>query len=278
MSTNITASKRGFQGLFSGIAIASLLFAGTVATNAAHAQEKATAVAQQVDDASKTYLLKRVYKKGEVNRYKYSMNMTMTPPGSTDAIQVVMKMISKESVKSAEADGSYSVTTQFESMVMNVMGMERDMTSSLPITTRTRDKNGKITTKSEGGDEQTSNHFASMEGYANLAEKAIPSKSVKIGEEWEIRSKVPAPDGSGEVELVSTSKLLGKEDVDGVKALKISTKVKTTGVVGSTQESVIFIEEATGRPLKMTMDGDIEAQGIPMKMKMTMKIADREAK
>ena len=243
MSTNITASKRGFQGLFSGIAIASLLFAGTVATNAVHAQEKPTAVVQQADADSKTYLLKRIYKKGEVNRYKYSMNMTMTPPGSTDAIQIAMKMTAKESVKSVEADGSYSITTQFESMVMNVLGMERDLTSSLPITTKTRDKDGKITTKSEGGDPQAAQHFASMGGYSELAEKAFPSKAVKIGEEWETHSKLPAPDGSGEVEVVSTSKLVGVEILDGVKALKISTKVKTSGLADSIQESVILLKK-----------------------------------
>ena len=278
MPTINTASQRGFRGLFSGFAITSLLFAGTVATNAAHAQEKATAVMQKADADSKTYLLKRVFKKGEINRYKFSMNMTMTPPGSTDAIQIVMKATSKETVKSAEADGAYSVTTQFESMVMNIQGMERDMTSSLPITTKKRDKDGKITTKSEGGDPQSAQQFASMGAYSELAEKAFPSKAVKIGEEWETHSKLPSPDGSGEVEVISTSKLVGKEILDGVKALKISTKVKTSGIADSTQESVIFIEEVTGKPLKMTLDSDIEAQGIPMKIKMTMKVVVPEAK
>ncbi len=278
MSTKITAARRGFQVVLSGFAIASLLFVGTVGTNAAHAQEKPTELVQQAEPDSKTYLIKRVYKKGEVNRYKYSMNMTMTPPGSTDAIQIVMKMTAKVTVKSADADGSYSVIQQFESMVMNMLGMDRDMTSSLPVTTTTRDKDGKITTKSEGGDPQAVQQFASMRSYTELAEKAIPKKPVKIGEEWEIHSKLPAPDGSGEVEVVSTSKLVGKEILDGVKALKISTKVKTSGIADSTQESVIFIEEATGKPLKMTMDSDIEAHGVPMKMKMTMKIATPEAK
>ena len=148
----------------------------------------------------------------------------------------------------------------------------------LPITTKTRDKDGKITTKSEGGDPQAAQQFASMGSYSELAEKAIPGKAVKIGEEWEIHSKLPSPDGSGEVEVVSTSKLVGKEILDGVKALKISTKVKTSGVADTTTETVIFIEEATGKPLKMTMDGDIEAHGIPMKMKMTMKVVVPEAK
>ena len=278
MTNNFTAAKKSFRGLFSGFAIASLLFVGTVATNAAHAQDKPTALVQQADADSKTYLLKRIFKKGEINRYKYSINMTMMPPGSTEEMQIAIKMTMKETVKSVEADGAYSVTTQFESMVMNLLGMESDRTSSLPITTKTRDKDGKITTKSEGGDPQAAQQFASMGSYSELAEKAIPGKAVKIGEEWETHSKVPSPDGSGEVEVVSTSKLVGKEILDGVKALKISTKVKTSGVADTTTETVIFIEEATGKPLKMTMDGDIEAHGIPMKMKMTMKVVVPETK
>ncbi len=278
MSTINTAAKKGFRSLFSVIAIASLLFAGTVATNAVHAQDKPTAVVQQADPDSKTYLLKRIYKKGEINRYKFSVNTTMTPPGSTEAIQIVMKMTAKETVKSADADGSYSVTQKFESAVMNTLGMDRDITSSLPVTTTTRDKDGKTTMKSEGGDPQAAQQIASMGGYSELAEKSIPKKPVKIGEEWETRSKLPAPDGSGDMEVTSTSKLVGKEILDGVKALKISTKATFSGTADATMEIIMFLEEKTGKPLKYTMDSDLEAQGIPMKMKVTMKIVVPEAK
>lgn len=278
MSINITSAKRGFQGLFSGFGIASLLFIGTVATNSVHAQDKPTAVVQQADADSKTYLIKRIYKEGEVNRYKYSLNMTMTPPGSTEAIQIVMKMTAKETVKSADADGSYSVTQQFESMVMNMLGMDRDMTSSLPVTTTTRDKDGKITTKSEGGDPQAAQQLATMGDFSEISEKSIPKKPVKIGEEWVIHFKHPLPNNSGDLEVTSTSKLVGVEILEGVKALKLSTKATFSGAADSTLEIIMFLEEKTGKPLKYIMDSDLEAQGIPMKMKMTMKIADREAK
>ena len=61
------------------------------------------------------YVVKRVYKTGDADRYKIVVKMNMEIP--TGPIEMLETMIMKETTKEAKADGSSTVTSEFESML-----------------------------------------------------------------------------------------------------------------------------------------------------------------
>ena len=230
---------------------------------------KQTPVASQAE-ADKTYSLRRVYKKGEVTRHKTQMTMMMHNPQGGDEINIVMNFVTKELVNSAEEDGSNSVTTEYEKAAVSVLGTEQDLLSSLPKITVSHDKDGKATTKVEGGSPQTSQMFAGMGDMVKMGETVFPKKPVKVGESWEVETKVPGQNGADASTFKSSMKLVSIETLDEVKVFRLESKTDSDGATPVHQTATILIEVETGKLVKMYLKGEVEAAGQPMKMEMNM--------
>ena len=221
-------------------------------------------------DADKAYTMHRVFKKGDITRNKMKMTMTMHNPQGGDDVNIVMSYLMKESVNHVGDDGSDSISIDYEKATVSVMGMDQDLTSMMPKFTISHDKDGKITTKTEGGSTQAAQAIGDVGDIGKMMENAYPKKPLKIGDTWDNETKVPGRNGAEDTTVKTSVKLVSLDTIDGVKVFKLETKSDSEG--GSTlhQLSTIFIEMATGKLVKMTTKGDIEVAGQNMKMDMTM--------
>ena len=262
--------KSKLRRFASTLGFASVLM-GSLALLPALSQEqaKATPAATQAD-ADKTYTLRRVYKKGDVTRHNMKMTMIMHNPQGGDDINIVMDFAIKELVSRADADGSNSVTTEYEKAAVSVLGTEQDLLSSMPKVTVSHDKDGKATTKLEGGSPQSSQAFVGMGDMVKMGENAYPKKPVKIGETWEVETKAPGQNGAEETTVKASVKLVSIDLLDGVKVFRLETKTDAEGAATMHSTATTLIEVETGKLVKVTLKGDGEAAGQPMKMDMTM--------
>ncbi len=249
--------------LTSLFALGALLTGGSPA-NAAQADEKK-------DDT--TYTVKRVYKAGESDRYKFSTKVNMNNPAAGGLVEILTAMVVKETTKEAKDDGSVVSVSEFETAGVNFNGMDIDITTMMPKVTTSRDKNGKLDVKSEGGNEQVTSQMGELTKQINsMSALLFPTKPVKAGDSWDLDSltatKVPGTKVKGKVTFISA------DTVKGVKILKFKTVSDTTGDKDTKMhsEAVTLINFETGKPVSMTSKTDGDAAGGKISVEMTMKM------
>lgn len=229
------------------------------------------------EDATEYTIHKPTYKKGDLDRYKMSVNMLLNAGANENEIDLSFRL--KQATKEAKDDGSFTLVQEFEEAKVTSQGREQDITSSLPKITMLKDKDGKFTTKVEGGSDQMG-QITNMLGNLGKSQEAFyPTKPVKIGDKWkisfdgpgteEIKSKV-----TGEATLVKT------ETIGGIKtfAIKVLSNTDVTGAesVKGTSEQVMNVDIETGKVVRLTANSSIEAQSATVKMKMEMNRLPKE--
>ncbi len=265
-----------FKGLLAVCFFSTALSVGNATMLRAFAQNDQLAAAGKKD--SKTYVLKRIYKKGELNRFKYHVNMTVTNPGDKAPYLMDITLISKEFAKNARKDGSYTVLTSYDSVIATIDGKRTDLTAAMPITTLIKNKHGLTDAKFVGGEKGVADQIKSLANVADILENVYCKDPVKIGEVWVRVVKVPAPRDLGESEAETTTKLIGTEKFRGLNAFKLSMKVKSTGFVNSTVQTTLFVEAGSGRLISVTSDSMGEVQGGLVKLKMTLELLTGDTK
>ena len=230
--------------------------------------------AQDVKPAdTATYTLsQRLFKAGDVSRYK----LTMRGQDSSVNLQY------KETTKEAGVGGTFTLLDQFESATANVGGTEQDFSAFLPTITITRDKAGKLTSKAEGGAEQASAQISAMlQSFATMQNAYLPKTPVKVGDTWKVTSSTPGPTG-GAVTSKGDATLIGTEVIFGVKSVKIKIvgDVDTKeGDIKAHSEALLNLVPETGKLLKMTtkVDGTTKGMKVSQELEMTLLPADKAA-
>lgn len=195
------------------------------------------------------YTLQRVYKEGEIDRYKIEFKIGLE--SAANPMEAVLNLLDKETTKTATPDGVSKVVAEFESATMQAEGMEEDLTAHLPKVTTTRLKNGKTETKTEGGDPNPDDDMGEMIlVFLRWNTLFLPPKPVKIGESWEVNA---APFGTKDGKALGKATLVSVEPIQGIEVAKI--KAVADMVDEQKQKvhitSVLLVERATGKVLDL---------------------------
>ncbi len=252
------------------------LVISTLATSAALGSFAASPVyARTQADPSAYTLKKRAFKTGDINRYKFTVKIHIAE------MDTVIRMLFKETTKEAKPDGEFTLLNQFESAVVTAAGTEQDISTFLPTITVIRDKDGKLSNKTEGGNEQAAAQMSTMIQSLSTAQDAyVPKGPVKVGDKWKVSVSMPGPTG-GTNKSEGEATLVGIEAVDGVKSLKImitsDVDNKEAGLKARS-ESTMNIDPDNGKLLKMTAKADGTVGGMKMTQDIEMVLAPQDKK
>lgn len=226
-----------------------------------------SALARQDAAATEEFTLQRVFKKGDIDRYRLALSARINNEQTGNMeVEVVFALRMKETTKEVKEDGSGVLYREFEQGYARIgEAFEQDLTASLPKVTQTIDKTGRVVaTKTEGG----AGDFASGGPQAfSLAQTAFyPPKPVKVGDKWKIdQGDVKAKEAERRVRFVGEATVVGKETVKGIETLKIKSVAEITPDKASdkmTLDGTSNMDPKTGKIVKI--DGVIEGAFGPL--------------
>lgn len=247
-----------------------LALSAVVGVGVSLAGGKPVYAARRDDKDTTAYTIKRVYKAGEVDRYK--LTMKMTGDGLEGPLDITSTLITKETTKEADDDGSYTVLFEIEKMTNTAEGMDMDVTDMLPKITMKRDKNGKKSVKTEGGAEDfTAGQDEEIKQFTEFSAAFLPGKPVKIGQSWEVDASAF---GDAKKTKKGKATLVSVETVKGVKLGKIRSEGDEIDEENRKMHSdiVLLIDMATGKTVSFTATGEGDALEGKVRMVMTMKM------
>lgn len=203
----------------------------------------ATALTVPAAMAQDAYTIKRVYKAGEVDRYKIAVKVA----SSTLSIDIAMTMTEK--TKEVKDDGTVVVTTSLDSGMMSMGGTDIPMPNEGQTFTITMDKTGKVI-KQEGADSK--NPVNSM---MSMMRNPTPTCALKVGEE--VKTDIPIGDDKQKMSVVM--KLIGVEKKSAeipVDTLKVKSQADGALPVPNGPQNVkvdttSWFEIGTGKMLKV---------------------------
>lgn len=207
--------------------------------------------------AEDSYSIKRVYKAGEVDRYK----MSFTIEGN---VQAEVNLVIKESTKSVKDDVA-TVETTIESGKIKFGGQDAPFPQAGQTTSRNIDvKTGKVV----GAQGQAGGPLGRLSSLTNNL--GIPDHPVKIGEEI----KFDSPVNEGKDKVTGTLKVLGLEPKSAdvtVDTVKLNAVVNLPAEMGEKLkvDATAFVEPGTGKQLKL--DATVTGK-MPMLGDATVKI------
>jgi hypothetical protein len=225
----------------------------------------ATSVPAVADDS---YMLKRVYKSGDIDKYKTVINVD----GQGGAIKVDITIVTTETVKDVKPDGTVTLETVINSGTLSFGGNEMPLpgVNTAPVLT-TFDKNGKPVEKPGAPKRDKS---AAMMMSATRPSFA-PDKAMKIGDEWKFDNSKTAdaktdPIARGTVTVMGLEKAGADVAVDTVK-VKIVTDTTVPGdtPVKAHMDGNALIEPGTGKTLMAT--GTVTGLSLPQLGEANMK-------
>jgi len=227
-----------------------------------------------------TYVLKRTYKAGDVDRYKLDYVVTMNIPQLGGDTEVVMKMTMKETTKEVKDDGTVITEDVYEEGKVSVAGMEQDITDSLPKLIVTHNKS-KLDVKAEGGNDMFVDQMKQMiQSMYEQRDAIMPTKPVKVGDTWKVEMKVPSV-GGVEIKMKGDATLVGTEMIGGKKTLKVKYVLDATEEQSNTKmhsETLSNVEIETGKALLTSSTGNGEVMGNKMTSKATITLKSGEDK
>jgi predicted RNA-binding protein with TRAM domain len=220
---------------------------------------------------------KRVFKVGEVSRYKLDVKATID---GKEAATVSLKF--KVTTKSAKPNGEFTIVNQIESATSVSDGKEQDISAFMPTVTVSRDKSGKLSNKSEGGNPQAAEQIASLlQALATINEAYIPKDPVKVGDKWKILINTPGPGGSGATKAEGEATFADTETVLGTKSvkLKVVTDIVTENSEDKTHSvSTMNIDPVSGKLLKVSAKADGTSMGMKMVRELELTPLPADAK
>ena len=269
--THSQPARKASRGLPAILALTVALGAGisVVGVTAAHTVRR-----DAKDDTA--YTFKRVYKSGEVDRYRLTTKMNIDSPQTGGPTDIVTTMLMKELTKEAKEDGASTSVAEFETAQITLNGMDIDITTMMPKVITTRDKSGKSEIKMEGGNEQVTSQMGDqMKQFTNFGSGYMPSKPVKVGDSWDVDASSLATKGqtiTGKVTFVSV------ETVKGVKVAKMKTVMDMSDGKDSKMHSTStsLVDVATGKPINMVSKVEGDTGGGKLSIEVTMKMLSKD--
>jgi hypothetical protein len=206
--------------------------------------------------AQDTVNLKRVYKTGEVDKYKTVMTINAKNPQDGKDFKFVATILTTDTTELVTADGSATIKTLLDDVTLNVNGREESPGGTGVVITTTLDKSGLV--KEQTGASEPGSRLGVI--LAMTRALVAPDKPLKIGEE--IKLDYPAA-GTKDGRVKGTLKLVSREpksDSIPGESLKIETKldVPLGAAAGGKPvkiNSTGFIEQASGKIYKI--DGTV---------------------
>lgn len=207
--------------------------------------------------------LKYKFTKGEVDKYRLTLNVNMSIPGMpADAAPADsnVSLVMLQKTLDVMPDGSAKVQLSYTDHNMSIPGVSKEQTGKLPsqTATLTMSKEGKVLSVegleypscSSAGSGMDFGQVLSQVGFTGI----FPTKPVEIGESW--TQALPIPFGGGNIKISSTlvsnnenidkqnaSKI--KQDYNGnidlnqlMKAIESSTPQDIKGDMGQTMSSI----------------------------------------
>ncbi|MCE5323186.1 hypothetical protein LLG46_07715 [bacterium] len=170
------------------------------------------------------------FKQGQIDKYKTTMDMTMSMPGmpakltgGSSSITMNASFITTQKVVSVKWNGSANMEMSLSDFQMKVPGMPAGMTPSIPDQkyTMTMSKDGEFAGfKDMNGN--SSNGMDMKNLFNQMSSYQMPAKRMKLGESYE--AKVPMPFGG---EMTVISKLAAQNvPIAGTAAAKILQEFK----------------------------------------------------
>jgi len=223
----------------------------------------ATSAPSRADDA---YTIKRVFKAGEVDRYKTTLDIE-----ASGGMKLQISFTTTETTKEIKDDGSMVRAITIEGADLSLNGQSVAMPGFKPSTiTASFDKDGKPV--KEEGEAGQFKQMLSMTRPTIEADRAL-----RVGEEW--KTEVPTnKDGTKKLNVTVT--LVGLEPkTEAVPAESYKVKTVADGVVESPQgdqkvkmESVTFVTRDSAKILKS--DGTVTGLSLPQfgQAKITFKV------
>lgn len=257
-SLPLRAGRRAVSKLGALMMTPAFLFTGITVT--ALVKNPASAFAQD----AKTYTLVRTYKAKDVSKYKYNITTNVNSPQLGGAVDLVLNMALRETVKDVKENGSTVLLTEFDSASVKIGpgAQDMDISSFLPTITTTVDKSGKVVdVVMDGGNPMFTSGPGSGMFKSLQQQNFFPTKPIKVGETWKI--ELDSKDKAG-VKTTGTATFLSVESLSGIQTAKVKmvTDSETTTenpdtpnklvTVKSHSEGVANYDIATGRVVKMT--------------------------
>lgn len=233
------------------------------------------ALAQDTKAADTTAytLAKRVFKTGDVNRYKLGMKVHL---GDMESI---VNLLFRETIQDAKPGGEFTALNQFETASANIGGSEQDLMAFLPTVTVMRDKAGKLTNKTEGGIDAASAQISGMmQSLSTMQEAYLPKTPVKFGDKWKVSVSTTGPAG-GAQKSAGEATLVGTEIIGGVKSYKLKVIAEVDNKeqdVKAHTESTMNLDPDSGKLLKMLSKVDGTAGGMKVSQELELNLVPTE--
>lgn len=276
--------KNRFQSLCVGAAKTARLYA-LAALFGLSAFGLIASQAQTQTDPSKadtTYSVQRVYKAGDVDRYKISLRLVSNGP-QTDGKDFVMSvnMLMKETIKAITPEGTVTTVDEFEQANSDINNQHFDMTTLMPKVTQSRDKAGHTDVKTEGGNPQVTPQGVKMaQTTSGFQAVFLPAKPVKVGDTWTADGSSLAADPTAKA--IFTVKLESVETLNGVTILHLKAVADITGGkipdAKMRDEVTLLVDAKTGKSIKMLSKTDGTAGGGKITAEMTINSAEASDK
>jgi hypothetical protein len=211
-----------------------------------------TATQSVADD---TYLLKRVYRAGEVEKFKTTLNIESGMEAGAQQVKLLVTILGSDTVKEVKSDGSVVLETKLEKSTLTVGGNERELPGSGQTLTTVLDKDGVIVPDKNAapGERGPAQMLAFTRAHP------FPDKSLKVGDEHKFERETK-DDGKVVSSVKGTMTLVGfeRQSVD-VPADSVKVKVVVDATVPAqegTQKIHIdghyWVESGTGRVVAQT--------------------------
>ena len=269
--TLVQTVRKVSRPLSSFLALTVALSGGAVLVGVSPAQ------AGRRDEKDKpAYTIKRVYKAGDVDRYRIGVKIIME--SAENPLHMVETMVMKETIKEASEDGAAVVASEFEHATMNLNGMEMEISAMMPKIIMLRDKDGKTEVKTEGGNADAMGDMKDqIKEMTNFSAVYLPPKQTKVGDSWEVNATglgPPDAHAKGKGTLVSV------ETVKGMKVGKIKVITERVDEMNNQVhgDTLILIDMATGKTLDLISKLAGDSPEGKISMEMTQRMIDPNAK
>ena len=178
---------------------------------------------------AQAHTLSLAYKAGDTYKYKFHATSKQTASMSGMAIPITLDMTADESVsvKSVDAGGVADLTlTLTDLSIKTVTGGVTNTTTGVPSnSTDVKVRSDGTVVSVDGKDVTSGNPLSAITGLGGgfFVTAVLPDHAVKVGDAWSKTYDQAFPKGLGMLHVVSNSKYVRDENVNGVSAAVIET-------------------------------------------------------
>ena len=155
----------------------------------------------------------------------YKIEIKINAPSASGKLNViVIREQFERRTLPRQSDGSQAVVDTFTTGTVSFGGTPQDILKLLPVVTITRDKEGKYSSRAEGGSaEGNPEVMGVLQQFAATATYLYPAKSVRTGDKWKI-SVENSNTLIGSSKLEGEAEQLGSEQREGEKMARVAFK------------------------------------------------------